>query len=122
MQQKWAAIWDWGAPASAKNYILEEAEASLQRLGVDCIDLYQTHFDDLDTPVGETLEAYAQLVKEGKVRAIGASNLSKERLQESLDFSRNHHLPRYETLQPEYNLYNRKNFEQTICRYAKKKA
>jgi aryl-alcohol dehydrogenase-like predicted oxidoreductase len=108
-----------GRPCLRKKYILEEAEASLRRLGIDCIDLYQTHFDDLETPVGETLEAYAQLVKEGKVRAIGASNLSKERLQESLDFSRQHGLPRYETLQPEYNLYSRRNFEieyAPICR------
>jgi len=102
-----------------KDYILKEADASLQRLGVDCIDLYQTHFDDLNTPVGETLEAYAQLVNEGKVRAIGASNLSKERLQESLDFSKQHGLPKYETLQPEYNLYSRETFERdyaAICR------
>jgi aryl-alcohol dehydrogenase-like predicted oxidoreductase len=109
-----------GRPCLRKDYVLKEAEASLQRLGVDCIDLYQTHFDDLDTPVGETLEAYAQLVKEGKVRAIGASNLSKERLQESLDFSRNHKLPRYETLQPEYNLYSRKTFEADYLPLCKK--
>jgi aryl-alcohol dehydrogenase-like predicted oxidoreductase len=101
-----------GRTCLKKQYILEEAEASLRRLQVECIDLYQTHFDDLDTPVGETLEAYAQLIKQGKVRAIGASNLSKERLQESLDFSRQHGLPRYETLQPEYNLYSRQHFEQ----------
>lgn len=100
-----------GHPCLTKKYILEEVETSLQRLGVDCIDLYQSHFDDVSTPVGETLEAYAQLVKQGKVRAIGASNLSPDRLQESLDYSRSHGVPRYETLQPEYNLYHRKGFE-----------
>ena len=100
-----------GHPCTTKKYILEEVETSLHRLGIECIDLYQTHFDDTATPVGETLEAYAQLIKQGKVRAIGASNLSPERLQESIDYSRQHHLPRYETLQPEYNLYNRNGFE-----------
>lgn len=104
-----------GRPCLSKKYILEEVETSLQRLGVDCIDLYQSHFDDVETPVGETLEAFAQLIQQGKVRAIGASNLSPERLQESLDYSREHNLPRYETLQPEYNLYQREKFEQTYA-------
>lgn len=101
-----------GRTCLTKEYILEEAEASLRRLQTDVIDLYQTHFDDLTTPVSETLEAYAQLIKEGKVRAIGASNLSRERLQESLRFSRDNNIPRYETFQPEYNLYNRQQYEQ----------
>ncbi|HVG41871.1 MAG TPA: aldo/keto reductase [Chitinophagaceae bacterium] len=108
-----------GRTCLTKQYILEEAEASLCRLQTDYIDLYQTHFDDLSTPVGETLEAYAQLIKEGKVRAIGASNLSKERLLESLRFSKDNNLPRYETFQPEYNLYNREQYEkeyEPICR------
>lgn len=100
-----------GHPCLTRKYILDEVETSLRRLNIDCIDLYQTHFDDVSTPAGETLEAYAQLVKQGKVRAIGASNLSPERLQESMDYSRQHNLPRYETLQPEYNLYHRKGFE-----------
>ena len=107
-----------GRTCLTKQYILDEAEASLRRLQTDYIDLYQTHFDDLTTPVGETLEAYAQLIKEGKVRAIGASNLSKERLQESLQFSKDNNLPRYETFQPEYNLYKREKYEQeyeSIC-------
>jgi aryl-alcohol dehydrogenase-like predicted oxidoreductase len=100
-----------GKTCLSKKYILEEVEASLRRLQVDCIDLYQTHFDDVATPVGETLEAYAQLVRQGKVRALGASNMSPERLQEALRFSRENSLPRYETYQPEYNLYRRENFE-----------
>lgn len=101
-----------GRPCLTRKYILEEVETSLRRLGIDCIDLYQTHFDDTSTPVVETMKAYAQLIQQGKVRAIGASNMSPERLQESLNFSRENSLPRYETLQPEYNLYNREKFEQ----------
>ena len=100
-----------GHPCLTKKYILEEVETSLQRLGIDCIDLYQTHFDDVSTPVGETLEAYAKLVQQGKVRAIGTSNMNPDRLQESLNYSRENKLPRYETLQPEYNLYHREKFE-----------
>ncbi|MCK9915828.1 aldo/keto reductase [Microbacteriaceae bacterium K1510] len=94
-----------------KDYILRSAEASLKRLQVDCIDLYQTHFDDEETPVEETLEAYAQLVKQGKVRTIGASNLTPARLTASLAASAKLGLPRYETLQPLYNLIERNSFE-----------
>ncbi|MGZ3848445.1 MAG: aldo/keto reductase [Flavisolibacter sp.] len=103
---------------SAK-HIREAVETSLQRLQTDYIDLYQSHWDDLHTPVGETLEAYATLIREGKVLAIGASNISAERLLESLRFSEKNGLPRYETLQPEYNLYNRATYEkeyEPICR------
>jgi aryl-alcohol dehydrogenase-like predicted oxidoreductase len=100
-----------GRPCLSKKYILEEVNTSLKRLQTEQIDLYQTHFDDLTTPVGETLEAYAQLIKEGKVKAIGASNLSPERLIESIEFSKQNNLPRYETFQPEYNLYNRSKYE-----------
>ncbi len=82
----------------------------LKRLQVEQIDLYQTHFDDLSTPVGETMEAYARLIKEGKVKAIGASNLSPERLIESIEFSKQNNLPKYEAFQPEYNLYDRKKY------------
>lgn len=95
----------------SRNYILEEVETSLQRLQTDVIDLYQSHFDDLNTPVGETLEAYAELIQAGKVKAIGTSNMSAERLQESLDYSRQHNIPAYTTLQPEYNLYDRQKYE-----------
>ncbi len=107
-----------GRTCLSKKYIIEEVSNSLRRLQVEQIDLYQTHFDDLTTPVGETLEAYAQLIKEGKVKAIGASNLSPERLIESLEFSKQNNLPRYETFQPEYNLYNRNKYEteyESIC-------
>ncbi|MFY0255678.1 aldo/keto reductase [Chitinophaga sp. 30R24] len=94
-----------------KAYILKEVEASLKRLQTDYIDLYQTHFDSEATPVEETLEAYATLVKAGKVRAIGASNMSAARLLESLQASEKNGYPRYETFQPEYNLYDRPDYE-----------
>lgn len=102
----------------SKEWILREAEASLKRLSTDYIDLYQSHWDDPATPVEETLEAYAQLIKQGKARAIGASNLSAQRLRESLDASKRNGLPRYEALQPNYNLYDRKEYEtefEPIC-------
>jgi aryl-alcohol dehydrogenase-like predicted oxidoreductase len=101
-----------GKKSLDKKYILKAVEDSLRRLQTDYIDLYQSHWDDLDTPVEETIETFAQLVKEGKVKAIGASNLSAERLLQSIEFSEQNGLPRYETLQPEYNLYNRKKYEQ----------
>src|SRR5215831_3076451 len=95
-------------------YILRAAEDSLRRLQTDYIDLYQSHRDDPDTPLDETLQAYAQLMEHGKVRAIGASNYSAERLSHALTFSRRHELPRYETLQTEYNLYDRAEYEETL--------
>lgn len=101
-----------------KNYILQAAEDSLRRLQTDHIDLYQSHWDDLSTPCEETLEAYDQLIKEGKVRTIGASNFSKSRLLESLLVSGEKKLPRYESFQPRYNLYDREEFEreyQQLC-------
>ncbi len=98
----------------SKKYILEEAEASLRRLQTDYIDLYQSHRDDPDTPQEETLEAYAELVKAGKVRAIGSSNFTAERIESALEISAKHGLPRYETAQPEYNLYDRAGFEEKI--------
>lgn len=99
----------------AKSYILRAVEGSLKRLGTDYIDLYQSHKDDPTVPVEETLAAYAQLVQEGKVRAIGASNFTAERLQESLTASRQHSFPRYETLQNLYNLYDREDFEKNLA-------
>jgi aryl-alcohol dehydrogenase-like predicted oxidoreductase len=99
--------------------ILKEVEGSLQRLNTDYIDLYQTHLDDPQTPVAETLGAYADLVRAGKVRVIGASNLSAERLAESLKVSRDQGLTRYETLQPHYSLYVRDRLEgplMDLCR------
>lgn len=98
---------------SAK-HILKSVDDSLRRLQTDYIDLYQTHWDDAGTPVEETLETYAQLVKAGKVRYIGASNLSPERLLASLQASAEQGYPRYETFQPHYNLYVRNEFEQAL--------
>jgi len=102
----------------SKKYIFQAIEDSLKRLKTDYIDLYQSHYDDPDTPIQETLEAYHQLIKEGKVRWIGASNLSPERLTESLEIAKKLNLPKYQTLQPEYNLYQRegyeKNYEQIV--------
>ena len=101
-----------------RDYIVKAAEDSLRRLRVERIDLYQSHWDDEKTPLEETLEAYAQLMRQGKVRAIGASNLTAERLGEALGASRARNLPRYETLQPHYNLYDRASFEgplQQLC-------
>ncbi len=97
-----------------KEYILRAAEDSLRRLQTDYIDFYQTHKDDLETPVDETLEAYDKLVKQGKVRSIGASNLTKDRLTESLEMSKRNRFPRYESLQPLYNLYDRADYETNL--------
>ncbi|MFI5142143.1 MAG: aldo/keto reductase [Bacteroidia bacterium] len=97
-----------------KTYIIKAAEQSLKRLQTDYIDLYQTHKDDVSVPVEETLEAHQQLIKEGKVRFIGASNFSAQRLQAALDASKKYSLPRYETLQPLYNLYDREVFEKEL--------
>ena len=105
-----------------KDYILRECEASLRRLQTDCIDLYQTHFDDEVTPPEEIMQAYAQLIAAGKVRTIGASNMSPARLKASLAASKRLGLPRYESLQPLYNLSDRKEFEaefEPICRQEK---
>ncbi len=98
----------------SKKWILHEIEASLARLQTDYIDLYQSHQDDPETPLEETLDAYAHLVQQGKVRVIGASNYSAERLAESLKISTQHGYPRYEMLQPHYNLVERKDFESTL--------
>jgi aryl-alcohol dehydrogenase-like predicted oxidoreductase len=97
-----------------KKYILTAANDSLKRLKTDYIDLYQTHFDDDITPVEETLEAYAELIRAGKIRVIGASNLSPARLKASLEASVNHGYPRYESFQPHYNLVEREIFEKEL--------
>ena len=98
----------------ARDYILRAVEDSLRRLQTDYIDLYQSHRDDEATPVEETLEAFAKLVSEGNVRVIGASNYSAERLEKSLEASKQHGYPRYETLQPLYNLCDRAEYEQKL--------
>ena len=97
-----------------KAYLLQAVEASLKRLQTDTIDLFQSHRDDPDTPVEETLEAYAQLVDQGKVRLIGASNFGADRLAASLKVSRQRGWPAYQSLQPHYNLCERKEYEQQL--------
>ena len=99
---------------NSKKFILASVESSLRRLRTDYIDLYQTHFDDEITPVEETLSAYQQLIKEGKVRAIGTSNMSPERILQSLKASEENDLPKYETLQPLYNLLEREPYEKEL--------
>ncbi|MEZ5058363.1 MAG: aldo/keto reductase [Saprospiraceae bacterium] len=94
-----------------RSNILDAVEGSLKRLKTDRIDLYLSHFDDENTPVEETLEAYDVLIKSGKVSFVGASNYSPERLKASLESSRNQSLPRYQVYQPEYNLFDREGFE-----------
>lgn len=92
-------------------YILKAVEDSLRRLNTDYIDIYLTHWDDDVTPVEETLGAYDKLLQSGKVKSIGACNLSKKRLQDSLNVHSSMGLPKYQVFQPEYNLYDRKPFE-----------
>lgn len=103
-----------GTKGLKKDYIIKSAEDSLKRLQTDVIDLYQSHSDDTGTPLEETLSAYDTLIKQGKIRAIGASNYSAARLKEALDTSRQHNLPAYTTLEPEYNLYDRAGFESEL--------
>lgn len=101
-----------------KANILAACDDSLKRLGIEVIDLYQSHRDDAETPQEETLDAFANLIRAGKVRAIGASNFAPDRLQQALELSAKHGLPRYETLQPLYNLSDRAGFEgplQDLC-------
>ncbi|MRG57316.1 aldo/keto reductase [Phyllobacterium sp. SYP-B3895] len=92
-------------------YIARAAEASLRRLQVDAIDLYLSHWPDPETPYEETLGTHAELLKAGKVKSIGASNLDAQQLRAALDVSRETGLPRYDVLQPEYNLYDRKSYD-----------
>ncbi len=95
----------------SKAYILREVEESLKRLQTDYIDLYQSHADDAQTPLEETLETYGELLQQGKARVIGASNYKADRLSEALKVSENKQLPRYQSLQPLYNLYDRAEYE-----------
>jgi aryl-alcohol dehydrogenase-like predicted oxidoreductase len=103
-----------GKKGLSKSHILRSAEDSLRRLQTDYIDLYQSHIDDPDTPLEETLGAYAQLLKQGKVRAIGASNHKAERLATALETGRKSGLPAYQTLQPNYSLIERTEYESTL--------
>ncbi len=103
-----------GKKGLSKSHILRSAEDSLRRLKTDYIDLYQSHIDDPDTPLEETLGAYAQLIQQGKVRAIGASNHKAERLAAALEASRKSGLPAYQTLQPNYSLIERAEYENNL--------
>jgi aryl-alcohol dehydrogenase-like predicted oxidoreductase len=99
-------------------YIKSAVEDSLKRLQTDYIDLYQSHTDDAETPLADTLGAYDKLIKAGKVRVIGASNYGAERFEEALAVSKKNNLPRYESMQPNYNLIDRADFEskmQDVC-------
>src|SRR5665213_771437 len=101
--------------STKKDYMQRAAAASLRRLQTDRVDLYQTHFDDEVTPVEETMAGFAELIAAGKVRAAGASNLSPERFKMSLDASKSSGLPRYESLQPLYNLSDRNELESSYA-------
>lgn len=93
------------------DYIRKQIESSLKRLKTDYVDLYYTHYDDLDTPIEEVLETYTALIKEGKVRYIATSNMSANRIKDSLKVSKAKGWPSYKVLQPEYNLFDRKQYE-----------
>jgi aryl-alcohol dehydrogenase-like predicted oxidoreductase len=103
-----------GRKGLSKAYIRRAVEDSLTRLQTDYIDLYQSHRDDEDTPQAETLSAYQELIQAGKVRAIGASNFTAARLKSALEISAKEGLPRYESLQPKYNLYDRAEYEHEL--------
>ncbi len=98
----------------SRKYITQAVEDSLKRLQTDYIDLYQSHDDDKNTPLPETMETFDSLVKAGKVRAIGASNFDGARLREALEVSKQHNLAAYQCLQPEYNLYMREHYEKDL--------
>jgi aryl-alcohol dehydrogenase-like predicted oxidoreductase len=105
----------WGGKGLSKQWILEEVENSLRRLQTDYVDLYQSHKDDETVPFEETLEAYAQLIEQGKVRFIGASNYGGARLREAIELAEEKKLPVYRVLQPEYNLHDRQAYEQDLA-------
>ena len=112
-----------GKKGLSRAYMQTAVEDSLRRLQTDHIDLYQSHRDDPDTPIEETLSSYADLIKQGKVREIGASNFSAERLAELLKISTEKGLPRYQSLQPHYNLVERAAFEgplEDLCVWRRK--
>ncbi len=104
----------------SEKHILKAVEDSLRRLQLEQIDLYLTHWDDNKTPVEETLGAYQKLIEAGKVKHIGASNLTPERLKASMEASKKQGLPRYEVFQPEYNLYDRQGFEEGVAPVCKR--
>lgn len=106
---KWAE-----QPGLSPVNIQQAVEGSLKRLQTDVIDLYQAHEDDASVLLTDTLGAFARLIEQGKVRVIGASNYGADRLADALKVSAKHNLPRYETLQPEYNLMDRAGYEKDL--------
>ena len=106
---KWAE-----QPGLSPVNIRQAVDGSLKRLQVDCIDLYQAHEDDASVPLEETLDAFGRLIDQGKVRVIGASNYGVARFADALAMSKQHGLPRYESLQPEYNLVSRTGYEKEL--------
>lgn len=100
---------------TSRKHILETVEKSLKRLQTDYIDVYYTHYDDEKTPIEETLSTYDELIKQGKVRHIAASNISPERLRESMEISKKNNLPKYQALQPLYNLVEREGYEKNYA-------
>jgi aryl-alcohol dehydrogenase-like predicted oxidoreductase len=108
-----------GDKGLSRAWIMKEVDASLKRLQTDVIDLYQAHRDDPETPQEETMQAFADLVKAGKVRVLGASNFTADRLKSALEVSKAHNWPRYESLQPHYNLVERPAYEaelEPVCK------
>lgn len=110
-------MWEPRKGLSAAN-IEAAVEDSLKRLGTDYIDVYFAHIDDENVPLEETLTAFDKLVKAGKVRALGASNYSAERLRQALEIAKEQGLARYEVMQPLYNLHDRKDFESELAALA----
>ncbi len=109
-----------GETGLSRAYMMKAVDRSLARLRTDYIDLYQAHRDDENTPMKETLAAFGELIQAGKVRAIGASNFKAHRLEEALNVSKLNGLPRYESLQPWYNLYDRAEFEGPLAELCKR--
>lgn len=101
-------------PGLSPMNINQAVEGSLKRLQTDHIDLYQAHEDDASVPMAETLGTFARLIEAGKVRVIGASNFTPDRFADALAMSKQHNLPRYESLQPEYNLVSRSGYEKEL--------
>jgi len=104
----------------SRAHLMRAVEDSLRRLQIDTIDLYQSHWPDDDTPIEETFRAFEDMIKQGKVRYIGCSNHNPAQLQETLDLSAAHNLPRYDSLQPHYSLVHRAEYEDQLMAMCKK--
>lgn len=109
-----------GHKGLSARWIEQAVDDSLRRLHVDVIDLYQSHWFDPKTPLEETLEVYTKLLKKGKIRAIGCSNISAVQLEQAMTIAKENNLQSYQTVQPEYNLYDRNSFEGPLCDVAQK--